>query len=468
MERKSSSKKSSKASTNLNELKVVDLKKICKEMGIACPSKKADIILAIIDARSRGAAEEIELPLKTKKSSPQKSPVKMSPPRHNYDEMDMAQLKKECKKRQLQDKNKKCPNLSKERLVALLKTWDGYGLPEKVKPESGSKSGSEREESIEVEIKTKRSSSKTKKSSSTSKTKAKKSSPVKLSPPRYNYDEMDMVQLKKECKKRQLQDKNRKCPNMSKDRLVAMLKMWDGLGLPREVKPESKESVKTKRSSRAKSPKKRSSSKSKSPQTKSPKTKTKRCDDKEDFLKCDEGTVCSASSGKCVKSTKSSRSGKVELHVDGRIIVGSEETLKNLQKILGGDLVGKLRYQEKAGKGFKGKKASPEAVGYGHDEDVEEELIKFEEKEKQRWRETMSAKKKGGLKGSPDIMDIVHGKEESEEERLEDLLKKSKRKSPVKARVKKESPSKRKTSQKILKERDLVQTTFEECLASLE
>nr|HMP31044.1 SAP domain-containing protein [Saprospiraceae bacterium] len=151
MARTKSSKKSTKSpsltikSEDLTKLKVAELKAKCTKMGIECKGKKADLIRAIIDAEGRHSistsSSSISIPTKkassTKKKpaakKEKKSPVKMvlSPPRYNYDKMTLPELKKECRKRQLKDpKTRKCPNISKTRLVELLKLWDGMDLPE--------------------------------------------------------------------------------------------------------------------------------------------------------------------------------------------------------------------------------------------------------------------------------------------------------------------------------------------------
>ena len=83
------------------------------------------------------------------------------------------------------------------------------------------------------------------------------------------------------------------------------------------------------------------------PPKESPKRATKkrkpkrqpRCDDENDYLECEDGSVCDASSGRCESDSSSFRKGKRELVTgDGRIIIGNEETLITLQGILGGEL----------------------------------------------------------------------------------------------------------------------------------
>ncbi len=122
----------------------------------------------------------------------------------------------------------------------------------------------------------------------------------------------------------------------------------------------------SKRRSSSRSPSKRRSSspaKKKTPPKKSTK-KTKKCTDKEDWLECDKGQICSAPSGKCIKDTKVNRHGakndKYQLLVDGRTIVGTEKTIKNLHKILGGQIkTGKSVSPPKKKSASPGRSASP-------------------------------------------------------------------------------------------------------------
>jgi len=104
----------------------------------------------------------------------------------------------------------------------------------------------------------------------------------------------------------------------------------------KKVSPKKK--VMKKKSPVKKVVKKKSPVKKPSPVKKVTKKAPKRCDAKEDPLECDEGDLCSATSGKCMKDTPAVRKGKSELHVDGRIIVGTAETIDSLQKILGGEV----------------------------------------------------------------------------------------------------------------------------------
>ena len=137
------------------------------------------------------------------------------------------------------------------------------------------------------------------------------------------YSDMTLAELRAECKKRKLDLS--KCKLGSKD-LADVLREWDAV-----VKPSpTKKSVSPKKETPKKSPVKKSPAKK----------VAARCDAEEDFMECQEGTICSATSGKCVKDTKAARKDKAELKVDGRTIIGSLETIKNLQKILGGVIKG--------------------------------------------------------------------------------------------------------------------------------
>jgi SAP domain len=488
-------------SDDLAKLTVVKLKERCSKMGIECKGKKADLIRAIIDAEGRHSVRlspsSITIPTKTKKTSttkkvatskktsvkkalPKKKVAKavaLSPPRYNYAKMTLPELKKECRKRQLKDSKRKCPNISKKDLVELLKLWDGLDLPEVVASDSSSASDSSEEESPVKTVKkaaTKKAVAKkvTKKKSPVKKvvkktTTKKVAKAVALSPPRYNYAKMTLPELKKECRKRQLKDpKTRKCPNISKTRMVALLKLWDGMDLPEVVTSDSSEeesSVKIVRKTT-----KKTVTKKKSPVKKTTKKKVsakkasakKRCDDEEDYEECDEDKVCSATSGKCVKDTKAARKGKAELHVDGRVIIGTDKVIKDLQKVLGGKISGTPSPVKK--KTTPKKKVSPKKKVT-----PKKKTPLFTQAEKEAYKKRVSGKGVITHKASPDIFDLFKSEAESEEERLEDLLKvKPKKKTPVK-KTKQKAKVEKKTPVKVLKQRDIIQKTFEECLESL-
>ena len=76
--------------------------------------------------------------------------------------------------------------------------------------------------------------------------------------------------------------------------------------------------------------------------TPTPKRKTptpKKCTDKEDPLLCDEGEICSALSGKCIKDTARNRKDRYVLITDdGRTIVGAQKTIEKLHSALGGTI----------------------------------------------------------------------------------------------------------------------------------
>lgn len=85
----------------------------------------------------------------------------------------------------------------------------------------------------------------------------------------------------------------------------------------------------------------KAAAKAKAPATKA-KAKAKKakqsCIDETDPLLCKEEDVCNSVTGRCVKSTGVAAKNKWKLEVDGRIIVGDEDTLTKLQETLGGDL----------------------------------------------------------------------------------------------------------------------------------
>ena len=86
-----------------------------------------------------------------------------------------------------------------------------------------------------------------------------------------------------------------------------------------------------------------------SPAKKAAKKKASRCDDKDDYVKCDDDQLCSSVSGRCVKDSAVNRKGKkVLITGDGRKIAGEEKVLKELQKVLGGKIEGEMTEAEKA------------------------------------------------------------------------------------------------------------------------
>lgn len=121
--------------------------------------------------------------------------------------------------------------------------------------------------------------------------------------------------------------------------------------------------VTAKKSPVKKSPVKKAKTAKKAVAKKSPVKKAKTCVDKEDPLICDEGQICSAPSGRCVKDTKINRHGskndKAELLVDGRVIVGTVSTIQKLEKILGGTITLPGKPPAKKAKSPAKKKKSP-------------------------------------------------------------------------------------------------------------
>jgi len=102
---------------------------------------------------------------------------------------------------------------------------------------------------------------------------------------------------------------------------------------------------------KASSPKKAPSPRPASPPKpkKAAKKKASRCDDKDDYVKCDDDQLCSSVSGRCVKDSAVNRKGKkVLITGDGRKIAGEEKVLKELQKVLGGKIEGEMTEAEKA------------------------------------------------------------------------------------------------------------------------
>ena len=64
-----------------------------------------------------------------------------------------------------------------------------------------------------------------------------------------------------------------------------------------------------------------------------------RCDDRYNYLECDNGYVCNSGSGECIKDSLSTRENKTVLITDdGRTIIGEEKNIRALHKVLGGTI----------------------------------------------------------------------------------------------------------------------------------
>ena len=123
----------------------------------------------------------------------------------------------------------------------------------------------------------------------------------------------------------------------SEDDVKAHIKHWKKIHAEKKKKTSKKSPVK-------KTPPKKTPAK-KSPAKKSPaKKKTaKRCASSdmksfEGYNKCDEDEACDVLTGNCIDNAKITKSGQHILKVDGRTIVGDAETIKKLQKVLGGNM----------------------------------------------------------------------------------------------------------------------------------
>lgn len=252
-------------------------------------------------------------------------------------EMSVVELKAMCRDLGLSG----CSSAKKADLIRMIM---GAQRTEEKEFTVGGDEDSEEKPKKKVAKSVKKAKSPVKKVAKKAKSPAKKKAPVKKakSPMKKTggYSTMLLSELKKECKSRGMTVAE--C-NLKKADLIALLQ--ESEGAKKEKTPVKKEKSPVKKvAKKTKSPVKKVAKKAKSPvkkaAKKSPVKKAARCDDKEDPLQCKDGSLCSATSGKCLKDTVGNRKGKAELRVDGRVIVGTAETISNLQKILGGEIVG--------------------------------------------------------------------------------------------------------------------------------
>ena len=268
-------KKSITINVDLNKKKLVELRKMAADLNLDTEGKKADLIARIVDAGARKS---------TKKEITIGSPVKKA----------KKAAKKVLKKKTSPKKVLKKKTSPKKPVAKKSKS------PKKASP--------------------KKPAAKKAKSSANAAVKAKGAAKKKISKAT-KYSKLTKDELNEICMTRNLSED---CLELSKEEIVNLLEEWDRLKLDKS--PKKPKSPAAKKTAGKKVAKKTT-------------VKKARCDDEKDFIECEPGTICSTTSGVCVKDTPAARKGKSELHVDGRVIVGSSATIKNLHKILGGEIV---------------------------------------------------------------------------------------------------------------------------------
>jgi len=122
------------------------------------------------------------------------------------------------------------------------------------------------------------------------------------------------------------------------------LKYWNKSPSSRKLSSKRKSSLRKSPSSRKLSSKRKSQS-------------GRRCDSKDNPLLCGKNKICSAKSGACVSDTTSYRKGKYVLDADGRLIIGSKDTIEKLQEILGGKVspTDKIKFESSPSKHIQSK-----------------------------------------------------------------------------------------------------------------
>src|SRR5208282_4715868 len=96
-----------------------------------------------------------------------------------------------------------------------------------------------------------------------------------------------------------------------------------------------------------KTPKKSTKKGGRKPKAKSSPKKTvakkakERCDAEEDYLVCEDGSICNTATGRCIKDTAANRKKYPESITlqDGRKIIGSKASIEKLRELLGDQVV---------------------------------------------------------------------------------------------------------------------------------
>lgn len=456
--------------TSLDDMTLSELKKLAKDEGIDLggATKKSDILKAIHSAQSKKVkAEEIEIKpkkkvakkakksaaKKTKKPSPKKPSPKKPEAEKDYSKMLVSALRRECTKRGIDCKEAK----TKPELIALL---SGKELPKKAEKKPVAKKVAKK---------------------------------PKVSPKKgaeLDYSKMLVSALRRECKKQGLDCSKAKI----KADLIAILSGESKIEV--EKKSPAKKAKKSPVKKAKKSPAKKTA-KGKKTVTK----KAARCDSKDDYVVCDDGSLCNTSTGRCVKDTAANRKkypASVKL-TDGRKIIGSVESIEKIKEILG-DLVEEeeetIEIEEK-----KGRCDAEENYEVCEEDEVcdmeEGKCLKADAKE---WKYELLVEDRriAGKKADVEKLQKLLGgeiiqlrKDEDEEARLKKLLeeggeevselekeiKKKKERKEVKERKeekevkvvekKKESP-KPKESVKVELEKQKIYDTFMRCLETLQ
>lgn len=272
--------------------KVPMLRKMCRDLGIEdCTGLKADLITQILDAQAL-ASEEVEIVIKKPKAT-RKSVVKPVELIIDVDEDEEPAPKKKVVKKKTPVKKTPAKKVVKKK------------SPVKKTP-------------VKKVVK------KTPVKKTPVKKVVKKKVPVKTASV---YSKKTVVALRALCKRRDIDAD--KCA-LVRDELIAVLEEYDALHADDVDSPKVVKSKVVKKKTPVKKVVKK----------KTPVKKVKkvaRCDDVEDPLECDEGTICSAKIGKCVDEAKGKFSYK--LVIDDRSIFGTKATITKLQSFLGGDIV---------------------------------------------------------------------------------------------------------------------------------
>lgn len=377
---KTSSKKEEVAESmtiteNLEKLSLSDLNDIAEKYNIDKKDMqgsgksgrvlKSDIVLAIRDHEARshdGKPLKIKTAEKKKKTSPKKTSPKKKP------SITVVSSPENGKRIVSVEKLTAVEALAELRKHKKYAKMTDYQIKKSIGGSSVAKIADIRQEVRNLMSEGKTSpKKKSPKKTSPKKKSPKKTSPKKKSPKKKPTSSSLKCEDRKKCPGRYCDTHNGKCVSKNKDGkprgekslreeigdnyvynekyglvgseadVKAHIKLWKKKHAEKKVTTEKKPSPKKK------SPKKTSPKKT-SPKKKSPVKPRKTCGSSDmksfdGYSKCEEDEICSVLTGKCVKDTATSRAGQHVLNIDGRSIIGDLETIKKLQKELGGEIV---------------------------------------------------------------------------------------------------------------------------------
>lgn len=504
--------------SGLNAKTGAELKEICKEMGITCYGTKAAMITRILAAKALKTGTTGNIVIK----KPVKKPTKkeeMEKKEAKYKAMPVAQLRTLAGKKKIK---KDVSAMKKADIVTLLVKAD-MAAPAK-KPAATTPTGTPKkrgrprkvpvEEEIEIPVKKQR--GRPRKDAATSAAPKKMTKKEEKEKKEAKYKAMPVAKLRDMVTKKKLTKKD--ASTIKKPDLVALLVKAEMA--PKATTPAKKPTTVKKPAAAAtpaKTPKKRGRKPKVQPAATPAKSDTvdvlvdgepetiarslyeklkkigadvelveeaeeaseqevegteeeeevvQRCDDQEDWLECGDDEVCSADSGKCIDFDEMEEGSHI-LQLKDRTIVGSEESIKKLHKILGGKVIA----SKKSGSPKKAspKKVSPKKGVINVDEESEGELLGDDEALEGFGRDE-TEEEEGNIEG---VDEEIETELSNLKKDMDKIMGTPAKKSPVKkvdTPVKKASPVKKADetySSKVELSRNEIWKQFQKCIESL-